>query len=45
MLISELLLNNATHIQIDSSIEKGVVKYCAAIGCKKSVYLLKYFPY
>jgi hypothetical protein len=45
MLISELLLNNATHIQIDSSIEKGVVKYCAAIGCKRSAYLLKYFPY
>lgn len=45
MLISELLITNAAHIQQDSSLDQGVVKYCAAIGCKKSAYLLKYFPY
>jgi len=45
VLVSELLIHNASHIQQDSSIEQGVVKYCASIGSKKSAYLLKYFPY
>ena len=45
MLLSELLLLNASHLQHDSSQEQGVVKYCAAIGSKKSAYLLKYFPF
>lgn len=45
ILLSELLLHNASHLQHDSSQEQGVVKYCAAIGSKKSAYLLKYFPY
>ena len=45
MLMTDLLIQNATHVQPDSSIEQGVVKYCASIRSKKSAYLLKYFPY
>ena len=45
LLISELLVNNAAHIQQDSSLDSGIVKYCGAIRSKKSSYLLKYFPY
>jgi hypothetical protein len=45
MLLSDLLISNASHAQHDSSVEHGVVKYCASIGSKKSAYLLKYFPY
>lgn len=45
VLITDLLIQNASHVQPDSSIEQGVVKYCASIRSKKSAYLLKYFPY
>ena len=44
MLMSKLLLTNASHMAIDSSNDQ-LVKYCATIGGRKSAYLLKYFPY
>jgi hypothetical protein len=45
IVMSELLLMNASHLSQDSSCQQGVVNYCAAIQSQRSAYLLKYFPY
>ena len=45
IVMSELLLTNASHLQQDSSFQQGIVKYCATISSQRGAYLLKYFPY